>query len=279
MRLAVATALLLQVAAIATPLRAQHTNDIVRTARDAGQFTTLLAALDAAGLTNTLRGDGPFTVFAPTDAAFRKLPDGTVEDLLKPENREQLKALLLYHVVPGRVPASAARALSRATTVDGRDLRIRAMANSLRINGATVVKADIGTTNGVIHVIDAVLMPSDAPSEGAASPASGSSDRGPSYGTTAQSARGLIDLAIARGVPLYNNGQPAGTIAVYEIAARAVLALQSGVPLTARTRLENGLREADQTREEDDRAWVLRRALDDAARALDGRRMMTTTGR
>lgn len=276
MRFAVATALFLQLASAITPLRAQHGSDIVRTARDAGQFTTLLAALDAAGLTNTLRGDGPFTVFAPTDAAFRKLPDGTVERLLMPENREQLKALLLYHVVPGRVSASAARALSRATTVEGRDLRLRAMANSLRINGATVVKADVGATNGVIHVIDEVLMPSDATNSSPESAGSAPSNRGATYGTSAQSARGLIDLAIARGAPLYNNGQPAGAIAVYEVAARAVLALQNGVPQTARTRLENGLREADQTREEDDRAWVLRRALDDAARAIDGRRMMTT---
>jgi uncharacterized surface protein with fasciclin (FAS1) repeats len=276
MRLAVATALLAQVA-ITAPLQAQHPGDIVRTARDAGQFTTLLAALDAADLTATLRGDGPFTVFAPTDEAFRRLPGGTVESLLKPENREQLRAILLYHVVPGRVPASAARGLTRAKTVEGRDLRVRAMANALRINSATVVKADIMSSNGVIHVIDEVLMPSDAP--GAAEPSGRTGSNGAGYGVASQSARGLITLAITRGVPLYNNGQAAATIAVYEVAARGVLALQNGVPMQARTRLEDGLREADRTREEDDRAWVLRRALDDAARLIEGRRMMTTAER
>lgn len=270
MRLAVPAVLLL--ATTVMPLRAQHA-DIIRTARDAGQFATLLAAVDAAGLTATLRGDGPFTVFAPTDEAFRKLPAGTVEDLLKPENREQLKALLLYHVVPGRVPASAARTLSRATTADGRELRIRTNGAALRINGATVVKADVGASNGVIHVVDAVLLPSEAANGGSM----GSSTS--SYGVASQSARGLINLAIARGVPLYNNGMPAATIAVYEVAARGVLALQSGIPMAARTRLEEGLREADRTREEDDRAWVLRRTLDDAARLIEGRRMMTVNDR
>lgn len=262
----VTTALLLATAL--SPLPAQHA-DIVRTARDAGQFTTLLAAVDAAGLTSTLRGDGPFTVFAPTDEAFRRLPDGTVEELLRPENRERLKAILLYHVVPGRVSAASARGLSRAATAEGRELRIRASGNTLRIDDASVVKADIGASNGIIHVIDAVLMPAD-PS---------AMRRDPSSGQLSQSARGLIDLAVARGAPFYNNGQPAATIAIYEVAARALLALPSGVPVATRTRLENGLREADQTREEDDRAWVLRRMLDDAARANGARRTMTTSNR
>jgi transforming growth factor-beta-induced protein len=271
MRFAVTTALLLATAV--SPLRAQHA-DIVRTARDAGQFATLLAAVEAAGLTSTLRGDGPFTVFAPTDEAFRKLPAGTVENLLKPENRDQLRAILLYHVVPGRVPASAARELTRATTVEGRALRIAASGNALRINGSTVVKADVGASNGVIHVIDAVLMPTDAPASG-----TGAGAGAATYGVSSQSARGLITLAIARGAPLYNNGQSAATIAVYEVAARGVLALPNGIPMAARARLEQGLREADRTREEDDRAWVLREALDDAARLIEGRRMMTVNDR
>lgn len=268
MRLAVSTALLLQLAAVPA-LRAQHA-DIVRTARDAGQFATLLAAVDAAGLTGTLRGDGPFTVFAPTDEAFRRLPGGTVDELLRPENRDRLKAILLYHVVPGRVSAQQARNISRATTVEGSELRLRTDANALRVDGATVVKADVGASNGVIHVIDAVLMPREA-ARGTAR--AGDFGRGGS-GTAGQSARGLIALAIARGVPLYNNGMPAATIAIYEVAARGVLAQQAGIPVAARTRLEDGLREADRTREEDDRAWVLRRALDDAARIIEGRRMM-----
>jgi len=272
MRFAVTTALLLATAV--APLRAQHA-DVIRTARDAGQFATLLAAVEAAGLTSTLRGDGPFTVFAPTDEAFRKLPAGTVENLLKPENRDQLRAVLLYHVVPGRVPASAARELTRATTVEGRAIRIAASGNALRINNSTVVKADVGASNGVIHVIDAVLMPTDAPASGHGASNSGATPSG----TSSQSARGLITLAITRGAPLYNNGQPAATIAVYEVAARGVLALPNGVPMAARARLEQGLRDADRTREEDDRAWVLREALDDAARLIDGRRMMSVNDR
>jgi uncharacterized surface protein with fasciclin (FAS1) repeats len=268
MRLAVSTALLLQFAAVPL-LPAQHT-DIVRTARNAGQFATLLAAVDAAGLTSTLRGDGPFTLFAPTDEAFRRLPSGTVEELLKPENRDRLRAILLYHVVPRRVSAQQARNITRATTVQGSELRLQSNANALQIDDATVVKADVGASNGVIHVIDEVLMPREA----ARSADRGSAAGRDAAGAASQPARGLIDLAIARGVPLYNNGQPAATIAIYEVAARGVLALQNGVPAAARTRLETGLREADRTRDEDDRAWVLRRTLDEAARIISGRRMM-----
>jgi uncharacterized surface protein with fasciclin (FAS1) repeats len=277
MRFAVTSALLLQLAAVPV-LHSQH-SDIIRTARNAGQFTTLLAAVDAAGLTSTLRGDGPFTVFAPTDEAFRRLPSGTVDDLLKPENRDRLKAILLYHVVPGRVSAQQARNISRATSVEGSELRLRSNANALQIDDATVVKADVGASNGVIHVIDEVLMPRETArtATGGAPTERSTGDR--TTTASSQSARGLIDLAIARGVPLYNNGMPAATIAIYEVAARGVLALQGGIPAQARTRLETGLREADRTREEDDRAWVLRRALDDAARIIEGRRMMPPSGR
>jgi transforming growth factor-beta-induced protein len=133
--------------------------DIVDTAVAAGQFKTLAAALQAAGLVETLKSDGPFTVFAPTDEAFAKLPAGTVEDLLKPENKDKLIAVLTYHVVPGKVMAKDVVTLSSAKTVNGKALSIKSADGKVMINTATVAKADITASNGVIHVIDTVLLP------------------------------------------------------------------------------------------------------------------------
>ena len=133
--------------------------DIVDTAIAAGQFNTLAAALGAADLVTTLKGDGPFTVFAPTDAAFAKLPAGTVESLLKPENLDQLVAILTYHVVPGKVMAKDVVKLSQASTVNGSDLSIKVMDEKVRINDATVIAADVVASNGVIHVVDTVILP------------------------------------------------------------------------------------------------------------------------
>jgi len=138
---------------------AQASADIVDTAVAAGQFKTLAAALTAAGLVDTLKGDGPFTVFAPTDAAFAALPAGTVEDLLKPANKAKLVAVLTYHVVPGNFPASRVTAMQEATTVNGDTVRISAADGTVMIDGAKVVTADVAASNGVIHVIDKVLMP------------------------------------------------------------------------------------------------------------------------
>ena len=133
--------------------------DIVDTAVAAGQFQTLAAALNAAGLVETLKGPGPFTVFAPTDAAFAKLPAGTVENLLKPENKEQLIAILTYHVVPGSVMAADVVKLDEAKTVNGKMLNVKASDSGVMINDAKVTAADIGASNGVIHVIDSVVLP------------------------------------------------------------------------------------------------------------------------
>jgi transforming growth factor-beta-induced protein len=132
-------------------------NDIVEVARASGQFKTLLTALDAAGLTDVLRGEGPFTVFAPTDKAFEKLPAGTLKALLA--DKAKLKSVLTYHVVPGRVMAADVAKLKSAKTVQGGELTIEA-GGSVKVNNANVIKTDIGTTNGVIHVIDTVLIPS-----------------------------------------------------------------------------------------------------------------------
>jgi uncharacterized surface protein with fasciclin (FAS1) repeats len=151
--LAVATAVV-----AGSPARAQQ-KDIVDTAVAAGSFKTLAAALKAAGLVDTLKGAGPFTVFAPTDEAFAKLPAGTLDDLLKPENKARLTAILTYHVVPGRVTAAQVTGLTEARTVNGQAVKVRATGGSVMIDNARVVKTDIGASNGVIHVIDAVILP------------------------------------------------------------------------------------------------------------------------
>lgn len=132
--------------------------DIVDTAVGAGNFTTLVAAVQAAGLVDTLKGPGPFTVFAPTDAAFAALPAGTVEDLLKPENKDKLVAILTYHVVPGKVMSTDLTDGLMAKTVNGADVTIT-LDGGAKVNGATISTADIEASNGVIHVIDAVILP------------------------------------------------------------------------------------------------------------------------
>ncbi|MGR5346147.1 fasciclin domain-containing protein [Vibrio mediterranei] len=133
--------------------------DIVDVAVDNGSFTTLVAAIQAAGLVDTLKGEGPFTVFAPTDDAFAKLPEGTLESLLKPENKDQLVAILTYHVVSGKVMAADVMGLDKATTVQGQDIMISQQDGNVMVDGAAVVATDVMASNGVIHVIDAVIIP------------------------------------------------------------------------------------------------------------------------
>ncbi len=133
--------------------------DIVDTAVGAGTFNTLAAALEAAGLVDTLKGEGPFTVFAPTDEAFAALPAGTVESLLKPENKDQLIAVLTYHVVAGKVEAAQVVELDMAETVNGSSVTISTSEAGVTVDGANVIATDIAASNGVIHVIDAVILP------------------------------------------------------------------------------------------------------------------------
>ncbi|MBO9435566.1 fasciclin domain-containing protein [Ruegeria sp. R13_0] len=135
-----------------------HGKDIVDTAVSAGSFETLVAAVQAAELVDTLKGEGPFTVFAPTDEAFAALPEGTVADLLKPENKDQLVAVLTYHVVPGKVMSGDLSDDMTAATVQGGDITID-LDSGVMVNDANVVQADIETSNGVIHVIDKVILP------------------------------------------------------------------------------------------------------------------------
>jgi uncharacterized surface protein with fasciclin (FAS1) repeats len=143
---------------LSVPAFAQD-KDIVDTAVGAGNFTTLVAAVQAAGLVETLKGPGPFTVFAPTDAAFAALPAGTVENLLKPENKDQLVAILTYHVVAGKVMSTDLTEGMQAKTVQGGDLTMT-LDGGAKVNGAVISTADIAASNGVIHVVDAVLLPS-----------------------------------------------------------------------------------------------------------------------
>jgi uncharacterized surface protein with fasciclin (FAS1) repeats len=145
---------------VATPtvVLADAGKTIVGVASEAGQFKTLVAAVKAADLVETLNGAGPFTVFAPTDDAFAKLPAGTVEDLLKPENKAKLKAVLTYHVIPGKIMAADVKT-SNVKTVNGKEVAVKAADGKVTIGGANVVKADVAASNGVIHVIDNVLIP------------------------------------------------------------------------------------------------------------------------
>ena len=133
--------------------------DIVDVAAGAGSFNTLVAAVQAAGLVDALKGDGPLTVFAPTDEAFAALPAGTLDSLLKPENKDQLTAILLYHVVPGKVMSSDLKGTVNAETLQGSTVEVVASMGKVTVNGANVVSADVAASNGVIHVIDAVILP------------------------------------------------------------------------------------------------------------------------
>jgi uncharacterized surface protein with fasciclin (FAS1) repeats len=143
-------------------LASEKPKDIVDTAVAAGSFTTLVAALKAAGLVEALQGEGPFTVFAPTDEAFAALPAGTLDSLLKPESKDTLTAILLYHVVPGKVMSSDITGNIAAETLEGTTVAVSAANGGVTVNGANVVAADIVASNGVIHVVDAVILPASA---------------------------------------------------------------------------------------------------------------------
>lgn len=158
-KIAVAAAVVVSLGAMPSDSRASQ-GDIVDTAVAAGSFNTLVAAVKAAGLVDVLKGDGPFTVFAPTDEAFAKLPAGTVEDLLKPENKDRLVAILTYHVVPAEAPAASILGKKlEIASVEGTAISIDATGNAVMVDGATVITPDVKASNGIIHVIDSVIMP------------------------------------------------------------------------------------------------------------------------
>jgi uncharacterized surface protein with fasciclin (FAS1) repeats len=217
--------------------------NIVATAVEAGSFNTLAAALQAAGLVEALQGEGPFTVFAPTDEAFAALPEGTVETLLQPENKDQLAAVLKYHVVAGRVFSDAAAAGATVETLQGQTVTTRSDDGRVFVNDAQVVAADIDTSNGVIHVINKVILPSAE-----------SADAG---------AEMRVRKAIAMGVPRFNHGDHSGCAAIYEIAVMS-LASDTKVPAEVNAAANRALAKAGNTHTSTKRAWIYRHMMDDA---------------
>jgi len=228
---------------LASVLSAAPKKDIVDTAVGAGSFKTLVAAAKAAGLVDTLKGEGPFTVFAPTDEAFGKLSKCTVESLLKPENKHKLAAILTYHVVPGKVKAKKAAKLDSAKTVNGAEIKIKPSGKSLMINNAKVVKADIKTSNGIIHVIDTVLIPE-------AKKVAGNTNH-------------IIKQAIHKGVPMFNSGHHAQTAALYMKAGKEILGQcsSSACPASAKT-IKTALHKASAEHCPTSQAWIMRKAFD-----------------
>ena len=218
--------------------------DLVQTAREAGSFKTLLAAAEAAGLVETLKSKGPFTVLAPTDEAFSRLPEGTVAALLKKENRSRLKKILTYHVIPGRFVAADVSRLQSARTAAGSSVPISACTDGIRIGGARVVKADIAASNGLIHVIDSVLIPK------AMSP---------------RSAMQTIRRAIDAGVPMYNRGDHQGCAELYKKACLEILgSAGEQVPDHAVRSLRTAVQKAGEVNHDARKAWILRYGMDDA---------------
>jgi len=235
---------LLLISSLAT---AAPKKDIVDTAVGAGSFKTLVAAVKAAGLVDTLKGKGPFTVCAPTDEAFAKLPKGTVESLLKPENKQKLVSILTYHVVPGKVKAKKAAKLDSAKTVNGAEITIKPSGKTLMINKSKVVKADIKTSNGIIHVIDAVLIPSDCKK---------------TSGKTSKTNE-LIKHAIHRGVPLFNSGHPSKTAMIYMHAGKEILGQCSSTTCAASIKtIKVALHKASGERCSTSQSWIMRKAFD-----------------
>ena len=222
--------------------------NILETAEAAGSFSSLLAALEFTGLASMLNGEGPFTVFAPTDAAVSALPEDT-EELLKEENRDQLKAILTYHVVPGKVTAGDALNAGTATTVNGQPITVALKDGTLKVNGATLRTVDLQCTNGVIHVIDGVLLPETKQAE-------------PKQAKTPTPEQRIL-VAIDKGVPLYNKGNPGACADVYQDCMESIVK-DSKVDSDIREKLADVLNKAQMTKSSDSRAWLLRRNLDGA---------------
>jgi uncharacterized surface protein with fasciclin (FAS1) repeats len=243
--------------------------NIVQTASGSHDFNTLVAAVKAAGLAETLSGPGPFTVFAPTDEAFAKVPKDILQKLLLPENKDTLTKILTYHVVSGRAYASDAATLSTASTVAGEQVNFSLSSGRLKINESKIVKTDLDTSNGVIHVIDSVLIPPSVNLSSLSSKSTSSSSGSSSSGSSASPAMmtnsaDIITLAIERGVPLFNDGNPAACAAIYEVTLAALLE-RPNLSSTARNTLSSALSSGRSEGNASERAWIFRRALDKAA--------------
>lgn len=222
---------------------------IVDVAKAAGGFRTLLAAVTAAELAGVLAGEGPFTVLAPTDEAFAKLPAGTVDTLLLPENREQLVALLKNHVIAGRVTLAKALEVREAASLQGSKIAFNFQDGRVLAGGAALTKVDIAASNGIIHVIDQVLIPA-------------TTETGP------LSASELIELAVQRGVPIFNDGDVAGCAAIYEVTCEALRTMEN-VTQESRKVLAKALKAARAESSARQRAWILRGAIDTTLASLD----------
>jgi len=234
-----------------TACQTNKQQNIVDTAVAAGSFKTLAAALGAADLVGALQSKGPFTVFAPTDAAFAKLPKGTVEDLLKPENKEKLQAILKFHVVKGQIGLSDALAAKTARTLQGEQIRIGFSDGQVKVNGAALISADVKATNGVIHVIDAVLLPSsDSKQKASMSP------------------RQEIELALDKGVPAFNNGDPDKCAEIY-MNCLVSLAKSTQIDCSMRKTLNELVDRTNEVECGTKRSWMLRSGLDHAYTAMN----------
>ena len=212
---------------------------IPEVAAKAGTFKTLVAAVTAGDLAETLSGEGPFTVFAPTDEAFAKLPEGTLETLLKPENKSMLVDILTYHVVPGRIYAADALKAGAAKTVQGSSVEIQAGSGGASVNSSNLLVTDLDAANGVIHVIDEVLLP----------------------GKKQASCRQMLDGAIARGVPMYNSGHHSACASLYENTLVSVMERTSDPHL--RARMHAAITKAKHQRFASRKAWTLRYCMDE----------------
>ena len=251
-------------AALASPAIAhQHGNkgmnlDIVETAANAGTFNTLIAAAKAAGLVDALKGDGPLTVFAPTDEAFSALPAGTIATLLKPENKDQLARILQYHVVAGNIGSSALADGVVLNTLAGIDAGISKTEGGFNVENARIVATDIIASNGTVHVIDRVILPPEKMSR--------------------SEAVKIIQMAIDRGVPMFNHGNAEGTAALYMAASEKLLRF-GGLNTEERARLQMGMTAASTAASANASAWELRYALDDVSTSLHNNGKMQPSSR
>ena len=225
-------------------------NDIPSVAKRAGSFGTLLAAAEAAGLDSVLAGKGPFTVFAPTDEAFKALPEGTVSELLKAKNRDQLKAILTYHVIAGSVSAGDALNAKNAKTVNGKSLEFGIENGAFKVNGSTIRTTDIECDNGVIHVIDAVLLPQ--PDKSAKAEAAAHNGAG---------IAGKIETAIDRGVPVFNSGKSGECANIYKACLNSLIK-EEAIDPKLRESLQGLMDRANHMECDVERAWLYRAGLD-----------------
>jgi uncharacterized surface protein with fasciclin (FAS1) repeats len=227
-----------------------ESNDILSVAKRNGQFGTLLSAIEAAGLSSALEGEGPLTIFAPTDEAFAALPKRVLKQLLRKENREELSEILTYHAIPGRISAGDALNAKSAKTMNGGSVNFAIEEGLLKVNGATILTADIECENGVIHVIDAVLSPPVGGDEATKSKAE--PDLSPER---------RIEAAIEKGVPIFNEGDHAKCAEIYQ-ECLVSLAADERIDAAERTTLEELVERGKEENSDFDRAWLYRLALD-----------------